>query len=595
VTERIKLNEDERYGYFVRTRHRKKLLVVIVSLVLIMSLLTVRVGYIMTVRAEYYSVRATELHERERAIKAMRGRILDTNGVVLADNTTVCTISVIHSQIDKPEEVIKMLCDNLDMDEAAVRKKVEKVSSIETIKTNVDKDTGDIIRKAGLNGVKVDEDYKRYYPYDTLASKVLGFTGSDNQGIVGLEAKYDVYLAGNNGRILTLTDAWGTEIKNAKEGRLEPQRGQDLYISIDMNIQSYAQQLAYTTLAKKNAKRVSIIVMNPNNGELYAMVNVPEYNLNEPYVLNYEVEDDGSSGNKMDLLNNMWRNFCINDTYEPGSIFKTVTATAALETGVVGLNDSFTCSGATVVADRRIRCHKTTGHGTQDFTHTVYNSCNPAFVEWGRRVGTDNMYLYMGKLGLLAKTGIDLSGEAGTIIHKQENVGAVELATMSFGQSFQITPVQMLRAVSAIVNGGRLVTPHFGLYTGSSDGSVVNEFAYSTQDEAISSQTSETMKKILEGVVSEGGGTKAYIDGYSIGGKTATSQKLPRGSGKYISSFIGFAPADNPQVIAMCLIDEPTGVYYGGTIAAPVVKTLYENILPYIGIERSVQLEKNDD
>ena len=595
MTERIKLNEDERYGYFVRTRHRKKLLVVIVSLVLIMSLLTVRVGYIMTVRAEYYSVRATELHERERAIKAMRGRILDTNGVVLADNTTVCTISVIHSQIDKPEEVIKMLCDNLDMDEAAVRKKVEKVSSIETIKTNVDKDTGDIIRKAGLNGVKVDEDYKRYYPYDTLASKVLGFTGSDNQGIVGLEAKYDVYLAGNNGRILTLTDAWGTEIKNAKEGRLEPQRGQDLYISIDMNIQSYAQQLAYTTLAKKNAKRVSIIVMNPNNGELYAMVNVPEYNLNEPYVLNYEVEDDGSSGNKMDLLNNMWRNFCINDTYEPGSVFKMVTATAALETKVVSLSDSYTCSGSTLVGDRRIRCHKTTGHGTQDFTHTVYNSCNPAFVEWGRRVGTDNMYLYMGKLGLLAKTGIDLSGEAGTIIHKQENVGAVELATMSFGQSFQITPVQMLRAVSAIVNGGRLVTPHFGLYTGSSDGSVVNEFAYSTQDEAISSQTSETMKKILEGVVSEGGGTKAYIDGYSIGGKTATSQKLPRGSGKYISSFIGFAPADNPQVIAMCLIDEPTGVYYGGTIAAPVVKTLYENILPYIGIERSVQLEKNDD
>ncbi len=348
-------------------------------------------------------------------------------------------------------------------------------------------------------------------------------------------------------------------------------------------------------MVKKEAKQVSIIVMRPDNGEILAMANVPEYNLNSPYELNYEPDEEDAQKDKMDLLNNMWRNFCINDTYEPGSIFKTVTATAALETGVVGLNDSFTCSGATVVSDRRIRCHKTTGHGTQDFTHTVYNSCNPAFVEWGRRVGTDNMYLYMGKLGLLAKTGIDLSGEAGTIIHKQENVGAVELATMSFGQSFQITPVQMLRAVSAIVNGGRLVTPHFGLYTGSSDGSVVNEFAYSTQDEAISSQTSETMKKILEGVVSEGGGTKAYIDGYSIGGNTATSQKLPRGSGKYISSFIGFAPADNPQVIAMCLIDEPTGVYYGGTIAAPVVKTLYENILPYIGIERSVQLEKNDD
>ena len=408
-------------------------------------------------------------------------------------------------------------------------------------------------------------------------------------------AEYDALLSGNSGQILTLTDAWGIELEGAEESRKEPVAGSDLYTSLDYNIQAYAEQLADRTLEAKGAKRVSIIVMNPQNGELLAMVNAPEYNLNTPYELNIEITEEDSSKSKMDLLNMMWRNFCINDTYEPGSIFKTVTATAALETGVVGLNDSFTCSGATVVSDRRIRCHKTTGHGTQDFTHTVYNSCNPAFVEWGRRVGTDNMYLYMGKLGLLAKTGIDLSGEAGTIIHKQENVGAVELATMSFGQSFQITPVQMLRAVSAIVNGGRLVTPHFGLYTGSSDGSVVNEFAYSTQDEAISSQTSETMKKILEGVVSEGGGTKAYIDGYSIGGKTATSQKLPRGSGKYISSFIGFAPADNPQVIAMCLIDEPTGVYYGGTIAAPVVKTLYENILPYIGIERSVQLEKNDD
>lgn len=582
MTERIKLNEDERYGYFVRTRHRKKLLVVIVSLVLIMSLLTVRVGYIMTVRAEYHSVRATELHERERAIKAMRGRILDTNGVVLADNTTVCTISVIHSQIDKPEEVIKMLCDNLDMDEAAVRKKVEKVSSIETIKTNVDKDTGDIIRKAGLNGVKVDEDYKRYYPYDTLASKVLGFTGSDNQGIVGLEAKYDVYLAGNNGRILTLTDAWGTEIKNAKEGRLEPQRGQDLYISIDMNIQSYAQQLAYTTLAKKNAKRVSIIVMNPNNGELYAMVNVPEYNLNEPYVLNYEVEDDGSSGNKMDLLNNMWRNFCINDTYEPGSVFKMVTATAALETKVVSLSDSYTCSGSTLVGDRRIRCHKTTGHGTQDFTHTVMNSCNPAFIEWGRRVGVDNFYNYCGKLGLLSKTGIDIAGEASTIIHNKENVGEVELATMSFGQSFQITPIQMLRAAAAIVNGGNLVTPHFAVKTSDGSGQTYNEFYYSTTESTIDKSTSDTMRDILRQVVEEGGGKNAYIEGFSIGGKTATSQKLPRGSGKYIASFIGFSSVENPQVIAMCLIDEPEGVYYGGTIAAPVIRELYENILPYL-------------
>ena len=539
--------------------------------------------------------KADELHQRERRIKAKRGRILDRNGEILAANEVVCTVSVIHSQIDDEDKVIKVLAGELDMDVEEVTKKVKKVSSMEYIKTNVAKDIGDAIREYDLPGVKIDEDYKRVYPYNELASKVLGFTGADNQGILGLEAKYDTYLSGTNGQILTLSDAGGIEIKGSREDRILPVDGQDLYTTLDVNIQKYATQLAWETMVKKEAKQVSIIVMRPDNGEILAMANVPEYNLNSPYELNYEPDEEEAQKDKMDLLNNMWRNFCINDTYEPGSIFKTVTATAALETGVVGLNDSFTCSGATVVSDRRIRCHKTTGHGTQDFTHTVYNSCNPAFVEWGRRVGTDNMYLYMGKLGLLSKTGIDLSGEAGTIIHKQENVGAVELATMSFGQSFQITPVQMLRAVSAIVNGGRLVTPHFGLYTGSSDGSVVNEFAYSTQDEAISSQTSETMKKILEGVVSEGGGTKAYIDGYSIGGKTATSQKLPRGSGKYISSFIGFAPADNPQVIAMCLIDEPTGVYYGGTIAAPVVKTLYENILPYIGIERSVQLEKNDD
>jgi stage V sporulation protein D (sporulation-specific penicillin-binding protein) len=543
----------------------------------------------------YYMQKADELHQRERRIKAKRGRILDRNGEILAANEVVCTVSVIHSQIEDEDKVIKVLAGELDMDVEEVTKKVKKVSSMEYIKTNVAKDIGDAIREYDLPGVKIDEDYKRVYPYNELASKVLGFTGADNQGILGLEAKYDTYLSGTNGQILTLSDAGGIEIKGSREDRILPVDGQDLYTTLDVNIQKYATQLAWETMVKKEAKQVSIIVMRPDNGEILAMANVPEYNLNSPYELNYEPDEEEAQKDKMDLLNNMWRNFCINDTYEPGSIFKTVTATAALETGVVGLNDSFTCSGATVVSDRRIRCHKTTGHGTQDFTHTVYNSCNPAFVEWGRRVGTDNMYLYMGKLGLLAKTGIDLSGEAGTIIHKQENVGAVELATMSFGQSFQITPVQMLRAVSAIVNGGRLVTPHFGLYTGSSDGSVVNEFAYSTQDEAISSQTSETMKKILEGVVSEGGGTKAYIDGYSIGGKTATSQKLPRGSGKYISSFIGFAPADNPQVIAMCLIDEPTGVYYGGTIAAPVVKTLYENILPYIGIERSVQLEKNDD
>lgn len=589
----LSMKDNGTFGW-LSTSHRKKLVLMIAAILMVCILECVRLGVIMTVKSEYYMQKADELHQRERRIKAKRGRILDRNGEILAANEVVCTVSVIHSQIEDEDKVIKVLAGELDMDVEEVTKKVKKVSSMEYIKTNVAKDIGDAIREYDLPGVKIDEDYKRVYPYNELASKVLGFTGADNQGILGLEAKYDTYLSGTNGQILTLSDAGGIEIKGSREDRILPVDGQDLYTTLDVNIQKYATQLAWETMVKKEAKQVSIIVMRPDNGEILAMANVPEYNLNSPYELNYEPDEEEAQKDKMDLLNNMWRNFCINDTYEPGSIFKTVTATAALETGVVGLNDSFTCSGATVVSDRRIRCHKTTGHGTQDFTHTVYNSCNPAFVEWGRRVGTDNMYLYMGKLGLLAKTGIDLSGEAGTIIHKQENVGAVELATMSFGQSFQITPVQMLRAVSAIVNGGRLVTPHFGLYTGSSDGSVVNEFAYSTQDEAISSQTSETMKKILEGVVSEGGGTKAYIDGYSIGGKTATSQKLPRGSGKYISSFIGFAPADNPQVIAMCLIDEPTGVYYGGTIAAPVVKTLYENILPYIGIERSVQLEKND-
>lgn len=588
------MKDNDTFGW-LSTGHRKKLVLMIAAILMVCILECVRLGVIMTVKSEYYMQKADELHQRERRIKAKRGRILDRNGEILAANEVVCTVSVIHSQIEDEDKVIKVLAGELDMDVEEVTKKVKKVSSMEYIKTNVAKDIGDAIREYDLPGVKIDEDYKRVYPYNELASKVLGFTGADNQGILGLEAKYDTYLSGTNGQILTLSDAGGIEIKGSREDRILPVDGQDLYTTLDVNIQKYATQLAWETMVKKEAKQVSIIVMRPDNGEILAMANVPEYNLNSPYELNYEPDEEEAQKDKMDLLNNMWRNFCINDTYEPGSIFKTVTATAALETGVVGLNDSFTCSGATIVSDRRIRCHKTTGHGTQDFTHTVYNSCNPAFVEWGRRVGTDNMYLYMGKLGLLAKTGIDLSGEAGTIIHKQENVGAVELATMSFGQSFQITPVQMLRAVSAIVNGGRLVTPHFGLYTGSSDGSVVNEFAYSTQDEAISPRTSETMKKILEGVVSEGGGTKAYIDGYSIGGKTATSQKLPRGSGKYISSFIGFAPADNPQVIAMCLIDEPTGVYYGGTIAAPVVKTLYENILPYIGIERSVQLEKNDN
>lgn len=514
----LSMKDNGTFGW-LSTSHRKKLVLMIVAILMVCILECVRLGVIMTVKSEYYMQKADELHQRERRIKAKRGRILDRNGEILAANEVVCTVSVIHSQIDDEDKVIKVLAGELDMDVEEVTKKVKKVSSMEYIKTNVAKDIGDAIREYDLPGVKIDEDYKRVYPYNELASKVLGFTGADNQGILGLEAKYDTYLSGTNGQILTLSDAGGIEIKGSREDRILPVDGQDLYTTLDVNIQKYATQLAWETMVKKEAKQVSIIVMRPDNGEILAMANIPEYNLNSPYELNYEPDEEEAQKDKMDLLNNMWRNFCINDTYEPGSIFKTVTATAALETGVVGLNDSFTCSGATVVSDRRIRCHKTTGHGTQDFTHTVYNSCNPAFVEWGRRVGTDNMYLYMGKLGLLAKTGIDLSGEAGTIIHKQENVGAVELATMSFGQSFQITPVQMLRAVSAIVNGGRLVTPHFGLYTGSSDGSVVNEFAYSTQDEAISSQTSETMKKILEGVVSEGGGTKAYIDGYSIGGK----------------------------------------------------------------------------
>lgn len=565
-------------------RHRKKAVILTGLVFIVLITLIGRLSVIMIFESEYYLNRAQDLHERERNIKASRGNILDTNGVVLAANKTVCTISVIHSQIKDKERVTEVLADELGLERNDVLKRVEKVTSIEKIASNVDKETGDRIRGYELEGVKVDEDYKRYYPFSTLASKVLGFTGSDNQGIVGLEAKYDTYLSGNNGQILTLTDAWGIEIQGAEENRNEPEPGKNLYISIDYNIQKYAQQLAERTKEEKQAKSVSVIVMNPQNGELMAMVNAPEYDLNNPYQLNYNLTDTQLSMPKMDLLNNMWRNFCINDTYEPGSIFKMVTATAALETGAASLSDSFTCGGYAVVADRRIRCHKTTGHGTQTFTQTVMNSCNPAFIEWGRRVGVDNFYKYMGKLGLLEKTGIDIAGEASTIVHKQENVGEVELATMSFGQSFQITPMQMLRAAAAIVNGGKLVTPHFGVKLSDYLGNTVQEFAYDTQYSAILNQTSDTMRDILRQVVEEGGGKKAYIEGFSIGGKTATSQKLPRGSGKYIASFIGFAPTDNPKVIAMCIIDEPQGVYYGGTIAAPVIKELYENILPYLEI-----------
>ncbi len=577
-------NRDEG---MVKTYHRKKLLVSITCVILALLLISIRLLYVCVFQSSYYLEKAQKLHERERDIKALRGEILDRNGVVLASNKTVCTVSVIHSQITQPQEVIQMLVKELDITEEAARKRVEKVSSIERVKTNVDKETGDRIREYNYSGVKVDEDYKRYYPYSKLCSKVLGFTGSDNQGILGLEAKYDAYLSGTPGQILTLTDAWGVEVKNGNEERDEPEKGSNLYTSIDINIQSYAQQLAQKTLEQKQAKSVSIIVMNPENGEILAMTNEPEYDLNNPYELNSDLLISSTGTSKMDLLNNMWRNFCINDTYEPGSIFKMVTATAALETGSVTLNDHFTCGGSAIVADRKIRCHKTTGHGTQTFTQTVMNSCNPAFIEWGRRVGTERFFEYMGKLGLLEKTGIDIAGEASTIVHKQENVGEVELATMSFGQSFQITPLQMLRAASAIINGGNLVTPHFAVKSVSeADGTAV-EFNYEIQSNAIEEKTSLMMKDILRQVVEEGGGKKAYLEGFSIGGKTATSQKLPRGSGKYISSFIGFSPVDNAKVIAMCLIDEPQGIYYGGTIAAPVIRELFENILPYLEIQNN--------
>ena len=577
-------NRDEG---MVKTYHRKKLLVSITCVILALLLISIRLLYVCVFQSSYYLEKAQKLHERERDIKALRGEILDRNGVVLASNKTVCTVSVIHSQITQPQEVIQMLVKELDITEEAARKRVEKVSSIERVKTNVDKETGDRIREYNYSGVKVDEDYKRYYPYSKLCSKVLGFTGSDNQGILGLEAKYDAYLSGTPGQILTLTDAWGVEVKNGNEERDEPEKGSNLYSSIGINIQSYAQQLAQKTLEQKQAKSVSIIVMNPENGEILAMTNEPEYDLNNPYELNSDLLISSTGTSKMDLLNNMWRNFCINDTYEPGSIFKMVTATAALETGSVTLNDHFTCGGSAIVADRKIRCHKTTGHGTQTFTQTVMNSCNPAFIEWGRRVGTERFFEYMGKLGLLEKTGIDIAGEASTIIHKQENVGEVELATMSFGQSFQITPLQMLRAASAIINGGNLVTPHFAVKSVSeADGTAV-EFNYEIQSNAIEEKTSLMMKDILRQVIEEGGGKKAYLEGFSIGGKTATSQKLPRGSGKYISSFIGFSPVDNAKVIAMCLIDEPQGIYYGGTIAAPVIRELFENILPYLEIQNN--------
>lgn len=566
-----------------KTRHHGKIFVFFMIVLLCMIILTGRLGYLMIIKGEYYSEVARQLHERERHIKAARGRILDRNGVVIADNRAVCTVSVIHNQIENPEEVIRVLCAELSLPEETVRARVEKRSSIEKIKSNVDKEIGDRIRNYNLPGVKVDEDYKRYYPYNEVASKVLGFTGADNQGIIGLEVIYDEELQGTPGTILTMTDAAGVEVENAVENRIEPLKGNDLQISMDMNIQEYATQLAYQAMANNEADRVSIIVMNPQNGELYAMVDVPEFQLNSPYELDLEVGEETPTGEAyQDALNSMWRNGCINDTYEPGSTFKIITTAAGLEEGVVSPEDSFYCPGYIMVEDRRIRCHKTIGHGSETFTEGIMNSCNPVFITVGGRLGVDRYVYYFEHFGLMNKTGVDLPGEAGTIMHRAENMGPVELATVSFGQSFQITPIQLVTTVSMIINGGDRVTPHFAMRTIAPDGSVAEEFDYEVQSGLVSEDTSETVQYLLEQVVSEGTGRNGYVEGFSVGGKTATSQTLPRGSGKYIASFIGFAPADEPEVIALVVIHNPKGVYYGGTIAAPVVRQLFENILPYL-------------
>lgn len=572
-----------------KTYNRKKILIVFLVALLVLLGLIGRLVYLMIFDAEYYQKKAEALHEREREIKAARGEIVDTNGVVLATNKSVCTISVIHSQIKNAEAVIEVLSRELEMEEATVRKRVEKVSSIERIKTNVDKAVGDRIREYDLAGVKVDEDYKRFYPYEELASKVLGFTGGDNQGIIGLEVKYEEYLKGVNGTILTTTDARGIELEGVAEDRIEPIPGNTLQISLDYNIQAYAQQAAEKVMEEKEADKVSVLIMNPQNGEIMAMVNVPEFNLNQPFSLESvgldteSVEDDV----KQDLLNQMWRNSCINDTYEPGSIFKVITSTACLEAGTVELNDSFFCPGYYVVEDRRIRCHKVGGHGSESFVEGLQNSCNPVFMNIGLELGVDRFYEYFQKLGLTTKTGVDLPGEANTITHKKENVGPVELATMTFGQSFQITPIQLATTISSIINGGNRITPHFGVQVLDEEGETIKVFSYEEEKNVVSDETSETMRTLLESVVAEGGGNKAYIEGYRIGGKTATSQTLPRSAHKYISSFVGFAPADNPQILALIVIHNPQGIYYGGTIAAPVVKTIFENILPYLGIEKA--------
>ncbi len=565
------------------THHRKKLLVVFLFSAALMAGLMGQLGYLMIFRSEHYSEMADDLHRRERTIKAARGEILDRNGTVIAANRTVCTVSVVHSQVTEPERVIEMLCAELGLSEEDVRKKVEKRSSREIIKTNVAKETGDAIRGYGLSGVKVDEDYKRYYPYESMASKVLGFTGADNQGIIGLEVMYEEYLKGRDGLILTLSDARGVELPYAAEERLEPVAGDTLTLSLDVNIQKYAEQAAYKVMEEKGANAVSIIIMNPQNGEIYAMVNAPEFDLNDPFALAegsvYETAEE-----KQELLNQMWRNRCINDTYEPGSTFKIITAAAGLEQGVVKLTDQFSCPGFRIVEDRKIRCHKVGGHGAETFLQGAMNSCNPVFIDVGQRLGVDGMYKYFEQFGLLKKTGIDLPGEAGTIMHKKENMGLVELATVSFGQSFQITPIQLVTTASSIINGGNRITPHLAVKAESADGTSVTKFSYPVEEGVVSEETSETMRYILEQVVAEGSGKRAQVEGYKVGGKTATSEKLPRSRKKYISSFLGFAPADDPQVIALITIDEPVGVYYGGTIAAPVIADIFENILPYLEI-----------
>ena len=547
-----------------------------------------RLAYLMIVQSDYYGKKAQALHERERSIKAARGKIVDRNGIVLADNRSVCTVSVIHSQIRDPERVIAELAELLELPEDTVRKRVEKVSSIERIRSNVPKETGDVILARQLEGVKVDEDYRRYYPYDSLASKVIGFTGGDNQGIVGLEVRYDDWLSGKDGKILTMTNAYGQELEQEGERRQEPVTGNQLTISLDCNLQMYCEQAAQKVMLEKNADEVSVILMNPQNGEIFAMVNVPEYNLNEPFTLNMETASDLKESEKQDLLNQMWRNACINDTYEPGSTFKIITTAAALEQGVVTVNDSFYCPGYKIVEDRRIRCHKTTGHGAETFTQGIMNSCNPVFIELGLRLGAENFYHYFEQFGLLRKTGIDLPGEAATIMHKKENIGQVELATISFGQSFQITPIQLITTVSSLINGGTRVVPHFGVSVQNAEGETRKTFSYDETEGTVSTATSKTLCDLLEHVVSEGTGKKAAIEGFSIGGKTATSQTLPRSDHKYIASFLGFAPAEDPQVIGLIVIDNPQGVYYGGTVAAPVMKEIFENALPYLGIGKTV-------